>query len=192
MDENLRVALHVGEKLSALGVRWFVGGSLASSLHGVPRSTLDADIVADLRPSHVSSFVRLLGDDWYADEAAIRDALAHRTSFNVINMTSAMKVDIFIPKHRPFDGGQFSRVLPTPVSETEPVEVPLCAAEDIIAVKLEWFRLGQEISERQWGDIVGVLKTNRDNLDIALMRANAVELGVADLLIKALGEAGMG
>ena len=191
MDENLKVALSVAEKLGALEVRWFLGGSLASSMHGVPRATLDADIVADLRPRHVRPFLDSLGADWYVDEHAVREAIAGRSSFNLIHMDSAMKVDVFVPKLRRFEGGQFSRAHPTAVSDEASLMVPVCSAEDIISVKLEWFRLGLEVSERQWTDIIGVLRAKAGHLDLDLLRQNAVELRVSDLLEKAMNEAGI-
>ena len=68
MDDTLRAALAAAAELEKLGVRWFLGGSLASSIHGIPRATFDADFMADIRPQHVRPFLRALGEDWYADE----------------------------------------------------------------------------------------------------------------------------
>lgn len=189
MDESLCAALSVARILNALEVRWFLGGSLASSVHGVPRATLDANIVADLRPVHIKPLLRDLGSEWYADEGAIRAAIESRSSFNLIHLVSAMKADVFLPKLRRFDGGQFARACLTPVSEETGTEIPVCAAEDIIVAKLEWFRLGQETSERQWSDILGVMRINKGGLDIDLLRENALELGVMDLLEKVLAAA---
>ena len=151
MDDTLENALLAARALDQLGVRWFLGGSLASSLLGTPRATLDADIVADLRSSHVKPFLKALGDGWYSDEGAIRDAIADRSSFNLIHMENALKVDVFIPKLRSFDAAQFGRIKLVPVEEDSAVEAPVCAAEDIVIAKLEWYKLGGEISERQWG-----------------------------------------
>jgi hypothetical protein len=61
MDENLAVTLAIAAVLDTLEIRWFLGGSLASSVHGIPRATLDADIVADLRAPQVGSFCGLWG-----------------------------------------------------------------------------------------------------------------------------------
>lgn len=189
MDESLSVALSVARILDALEVRWFLGGSLASSVHGVPRATLDADIVADLTPAHVKPLLRSLGNEWYMDEGAIRAAMESRSSFNLIHLGSAMKVDVFLPKLRRFDGGQFARASRTPITEEAGAEIPVCAAEDIIVAKLEWFRIGQETSERQWSDIVGVMRINKGGLNLELLRESSRELGVMDLLEKALAEA---
>lgn len=106
MDESLLVTLRIAEVLDDLKVRWFLGGSLASSIHGIPRATLDADVVADLRAPLVSAFLRALGKDWYMEEQSVRDAIRNRSCFNLIHLGSAMKVDIFVPKLRRFEGGQ--------------------------------------------------------------------------------------
>lgn len=186
MDDTLRVALAAAAVLDELGVRWFLGGSLASSVHGIPRATFDADILADLRPHHVRPLIAKLGSDWYADETAIRDAVSNRASFNLIHFATAMKVDVFLPKVRRFDDGEFGRSQRMPVAEGSSVEAPVCCAEDIAVAKLEWFRLGGEVSEKQWNDVLGVLRLNRGKLDLKLLQASAEEVGVSDLLRKAL------
>jgi hypothetical protein len=191
MDDSLTAALAAAKMLDELEVRWFLGGSLASSVHGIPRATFDADIMADLKPSHVRPLLKLLGEDWYADELAIREALANRSSFNLIHLATAMKVDVFLPKLRRFDGGEFLRSKRMPVEPDGSAEASVCCAEDICIAKLEWYREGGEISERQWGDVVGVLSLNRDKLDLDLLRQSAEEIGVTDLLQRALSEAGV-
>ncbi len=185
MDDTLRAALAAAAELEKLGVRWFLGGSLASSIHGIPRATFDADIMADLRPQHVRPFLRALGEAWYADEGAIQDAIRDRSSFNLIHLDTAMKVDVFVPKLRRFDGGEFARSQSIKLEGSD-FEARICCAEDIVIAKMEWYRLGGEDSERQWGDILGVLKLNAGKLDMELLRSSAAELGVADLLEKAL------
>ena len=191
MDDTLKAALEASAILDELEVRWFLGGSLASSVHGIPRATFDADIMADLRPQHVRPLLKRLGDDWYADEGAIMQALQNRSSFNLIHLATAMKVDVFLPKLRRFDGGEFARSKRMPVAEGSSVEASVCCAEDIVVAKLEWYRLGGEDSQRQWADVLGVLRLNEGRLDLDLLHSSAEEVGVSDLLEKALHEATM-
>lgn len=160
MDENLAVPLEIAGILDALKVRWFLGGSLASSVHGIPRATLDADIAADLRAPLVRPLLQALGEAWYVEEEAVRQAIVDRSSFKLIHFGTAMKIDVFVPKLRQFDGGQFGRAKRTPVTEGSAIEIPVCSAEDIVLAKLEWYRAGGELSERQWGDVIGVLRVN--------------------------------
>lgn len=189
MDDTLRAALVAAAELERLGVRWFLGGSLASSIHGVPRATFDADLMADLRPRHVRPLLGGLGEEWYADETAIREAIERCSSFNLIHLDTAMKVDVYIPRPRAFDSGEFTRSRIINLGDDAPVAARVCCAEDIVCAKLEWYRLGGEDSERQWGDILGVLRLSGATLDQELLRGNAGELGVSDLLERAQREA---
>ena len=188
MDDTLKAALAAASILDEMGVRWFLGGSLASSVHGIPRDTFDADIMADLGPQHVKPFLKRLGDAWYADEGAIMQAMQARSSFNLIHFATAMKVDVFLPKLRRFDGGEFARSRKMLVAEGSDVEASVCCAEDIVIAKLEWYRLGGEDSQRQWSDVLGVLRLNDGKLDLELLRTSAEEVGVVELLKKAIEE----
>lgn len=189
--EPLAVTLLVIDVLEALGVTYVVGGSLASALYGVSRSTLDADIVAELRAEHAERLEQMLGDDFYLDVRTIRDAIHHRASFNVIHLKTMFKVDVFLPKDRVFDRTELERRT-RQVIGTEPERaVYFASAEDIVLSKLEWFRLGQGISDRQWQDVLGVIRVQGDRLDLAYLRRSAVALGIVGELERALEETGL-
>lgn len=184
--EFLRGALRVADTLDSLGVSYAIGGSLATILHGIPRTTIDADLVADLLPEHISPFVRTLRDEFHVDPLAIVDAMQHRSSFNLIHRTSMFKVDIFLPKERAFDRMQLERRSREILLDEPERTAWVTSAEDIILAKLEWFRLGGEVSERQWRDVLGVLKTQGAAIDKAYLRHWAGEIGVLDLLERAI------
>lgn len=189
-DPDLLVAL--GPVLRALGdlsVRHFVGGSIASSAHGVARASVDADVVAELAAEHVGPLVAALRDTYYVPEERIRDAVARRASFNVIHLESMLKVDVFVSRDRPFDRRAFDRSRPASVGEPGGATLPVSSAEDVVLAKLEWYRRGGEVSERQWTDVMGVLQVAGSALDVRYLRRSAVELGVGDLLHRALEEA---
>ena len=177
------------EALRRLGVRHFVGGSIASSSYGVPRASIDADVVAELGPAHAPRFVAALRGSYYVSEERVRDAIARRASFNVIHFETMVKVDVFVSKDRPFDRRAFERA--RPATAEEGITLPVSSAEDTVLAKLEWYRRGGEASERQWTDVTGVLRAV-GALDDAYLRQGAAELGVADLLDRALEEVGRG
>jgi len=187
--ESIRVMLLVTDTLEKLGVPYAVGGSLSSSVHGVMRSTLDVDIVADLHFEHVQPLVAALSPAFYADDEMMRDAIAHHSSFNLIHYETAFKVDIFIPKDRAFDRLQLERRIASIVADEPQQSVYVTSPEDIILSKLEWYRMGGEVSDRQWRDVLGVAKTKSGQLDLAYLRRWAKELAVEDLLERALAEA---
>lgn len=174
------------EALRALGVRHYVGGSVASSAHGLPRASVDVDVVAELEPQHVAPLVAALSAAYYVSDARVRDAVARRRSFNAIHLSTMMKVDVFVSRDRPFDRRAFERSRPAPAEEA--AGIPVSSAEDTVLAKLDWYRRGGEASERQWSDVVGVLRAG-SALDEGYLRQGAAELGVSDLLDRSLEEA---
>jgi len=188
--ETSQITLLVTQTLEQLDIRYAVGGSLASSLHGVMRSTLDVDIVADMRLEHIQPLVAALSKDFYADDEMMRSAIEHQSSFNLIHYETAFKVDIFIRKSRAFDQMQLERRRSSVIATDPEQSVYITSPEDTILAKLEWFRMGGEVSDRQWRDILGVLKTREGALDMDYLRKWAGELKVTDLFERALKETG--
>ena len=187
-SEVLQVTLLVTNLLDDLGIPYVIGGSMASIIHGMLRTTMDVDIVADIHPEKVSSFASKLQDAFYVDEQMIQQAIQRQSSFNLIHLNTMFKVDIFIPKARPFDNQQLSRRVAEKISPDSDVQIWVLSPEDIVLAKLDWFRIGGEISERQWRDILGVLKTQQNSLDIAYLKQWAQSLSVGDLMDRALDE----
>jgi len=188
-DENIRSIKDVIRVLDDLNIRYAIGGSWASSLHGRPRHTDDADIAVE----PFSGKERLLAgrfpkEDWYVDLGMIQDALARRASFNILDLRTSFKIDIFIRKDRPYDHEFLSRRVRSKVLGPDEEEFGVIAAEDSVLLKLEWFRLGGETSDRQWNDVLAVLRTQGDQLDTAYLERWAAEIGVADLLVRARTE----
>lgn len=183
------VTLLVTDTLETLGIAYLIGGSWASITHGVMRTTMDADLVADIQPVQISLFVDALKEEFYVDDLSILDAIQYRSSFNLIHLDTMFKVDVFLPKWRPFDKAQFER-RGIEIIATEPDRVAwVASAEDTILTKLEWFRMGGEVSERQWRDVLGVLKIQDERIDRDYLRQWASHLNVSDLLEQALVEA---
>ncbi len=183
------VLLLVTQALESLGVRYYIGGSLASIAYGEIRLTHDADVIADLQPDHAQTLVNMLGKDFYIDEEMILEAIEHKRSFNLIHYQSIYKVDVFIPAGRPFDQNQLDRRVDKTLSDRPVQRAYVASPEDTVLAKLEWYEMGHRVSERQWRDALGVLAVQAGRLDLAYLRRWAAELKLSDLLERALVEA---
>lgn len=189
MDEILDITLLVAGTFERLGIPYLVGGSLASSLHGIPRATLDADVVAGIEPTHVAHLVGAFGEAFYLDEGAIREAVKQRASFNLIHLETLFKVDVFVAKDDPASLEQMRRRQTFVIRRAPRRELVVASPEDVVAHKLYWFKLGDEVAERQWADAVGVPKVAGESLDLAYLWRIAELRGVEGLLRRALEEA---
>jgi hypothetical protein len=176
MTDPLALALsQLTPVLEALGIRYAVVGSLASSAHGVYRATADGDLLALLAPGQAVRLAKALGCSWYADVEIIERAVRDRRSFNVIHIPTAQKIDIF-PATSDFHTTQIERVTMIPVFPVDGAMLfPVASPEDVLLAKL------------QWNDITGLLATNQD-LDFEYVNSWATRLRVEDLLAKALAD----
>jgi len=188
MLDPLLITARVTSILESMQIRYFIGGSIASTLYGMVRTTQDSDIVANLRQEHVSTFCSELGREFYIDKEMIAQAIVQNSSFNIIHRESFFKVDIIIPKAEPFVEQQMTRAIRQTLSIDPPVVAQVATAEDTLLAKLSWYRLGGEVSERQWRDVLGILEVQADLLDLDYMHRWAQELKVSELLERALAD----
>jgi hypothetical protein len=189
ITEPIAITLRVIQELDKLNVPYLIGGSLASALYGEPRATIDADLVADLKLEHAAPLVRALTGEFYIAQDVVLDAIRTQRSFNVIHLATSFKVDIFVRKKRAFDDAQFARRTRQIVATDPERTAYIASAEDTILAKLEWYNIGGSISERQWRDILAMLKTQSGALDQSYLRQMASQLQVIDLLERAIKEA---
>lgn len=182
------VLLKVVGAFDSLGIPYAVGGSMASSLHGFARATLDVDILALIKPEQAAALADQLEDEFYADKVTIVDAVRTGRSFNVIHLKSVYKVDIFVARDSGFEGAQLERRQQKVVKSDPPQTAFFASAEDTILAKLVWYRKGDEVSEQQWRDVRGIVKARFGTLDLEYLQRWASELRVTDLLNRALAQ----
>jgi hypothetical protein len=186
----LDVALQVADALDRCQLRYLVGGSLASSTAGEPRSTLDIDIVVSIAESDVDCLLRALGAEFYADADAFGCAVQHRSSVNIIHQPSAIKVDLFVAGGTPLDDEQLNRRRLLQVKADPARYLYFHTPEDILLQKLRWYRSGGEQSDRQWRDALGIIVVQAGSLDVGYLRRQAEVIEVVDLLDRAFAAVG--
>jgi len=191
LAEPVHITQLVTDALERLGIPYLVGGSLASSLHGTPRATQDADLVVDLKPGQVTQFVKELGPAFHVDADMIREAIRDGSSFNVIHLATMFKVDLFLLKNDPLSHTEMARRERYQISDNPHQAFYVASAEDTILRKLQWFQIGGGVSDRQWNDVIGVCHVQKGRLDLAYLKKGAQQLSVSDLLIRAFQEAGI-
>ena len=169
--ERLCTALEQAE------IPFMLAGSFASTVHGVPRTTQDIDVVIDPTPASLEVLAGLFSDaEWYFDRDVARDALRRRSQFNVIDLRTAWKIDFIMRKDRPFSEAEFARRTPALVLG---LSIPTATAEDTVVAKLEWAKLAGG-SERQLRDIRGVLEVRGAALDKDYVQRWVVQLGLEE------------
>jgi hypothetical protein len=175
--------------LDRFEIKYFIGGSVASSLYGIPRFTMDVDVIAEIEPAQIEDFAAALKSEFYADPETMREAVARGRSFNLIHSGSSHKFDIFPARPDPYTQAQFRR---REFNETrslgEPIECAIASAEDTVLSKLRWYRDCGEGSSRQWDDLRGIIGVSGAKLDLDYLNEWAPRLNVSDLLDRLLNE----
>ena len=172
----------VSKAFNNLGIRFYIGGSVASSFHGAARSTLDVDLVAEMTEETIPGFLNHFGEDFYVSPSAIKEAVQNKSSFNLIHLPTSFKVDVFVSRQRAFDNSVMDRAVTQNLGNKTSLKVPIATAEDAILCKLEWYRKTNETSERQWDDVTRLMKLLGDSADISYLKKSAAGIGVDDLL----------
>jgi hypothetical protein len=171
--------------LDAAAVPYMLTGSLASSLHGTPRSTQDIDIVIAPDEAGLERLLASFPDDrYYVSRDSARSAFRHSSLFNVIDLESGWKVDFIFRKPREFSHIEFGRRIPTNVKG---VAISVATPEDVILAKLEWAK--RSGSERQIEDAAGILRTQAGALDSAYLERWVETLELRDVWAAAVARA---
>jgi hypothetical protein len=176
--------------LERLGISYAIGGSMASSIYGMVRFTQDADITVVPFENQADQLYQLLRHRYYISKAAMNAALMQRGSFNVIHLESAFKIDLFICKDTAFEKQLILRRKLLRFSDSVDKNFAVVSPEDIVLLKLRWYRDGGQTSQRQWQDVLEILAVQKKNLDFEYLNRWAAVLGINELLQKAVNSIG--
>ena len=182
------LVVRMAATFDALRLPYALGGSMASSLVGEPRSTMDVDMAVRLDVASGEELLDRVSASFYVPMEAARTAIRARTSFNLVDTTSALKVDIFVLGDGLLDRMQLERRVLVEIPGA-PAGIWITSAEDQVLRKLDWFRQGGVVSDRQWRDVVGILRVCRDDVDRTYLEASAGSLDLVGELDEALRQA---
>lgn len=194
IQEPIELARHIADILEPLDIPYAVGGSVASSLLGKSRATQDLDLIIDISPDKAQQLLAAMQGEFYISESAISEAIASdnpSNSFNVIYLPSMEKADIFVLQDDPFSRSTMDRRQLYATADDPAKSIYIYSPEDIILQKLKWFRMNRRESEKQWRDVLGVMKIQGDTLDFEYLWRWAEPLDASTTIEQALIESGL-
>lgn len=191
LEDPIWLVHQLASILNFLNIPYYVSGSVASSLQGEVRFTEDLDIAIEIDPKQVQLLIDVLIQDFYISDVAVYEAIEGVTnSFNVIHLETTEKADIFISRKTDFDLNKMSRRR-LYISDEPAQAFYVCSPEDTILQKLIWLEMADFQSQKQWRDILGVLKLQREKLDWSYLSLWSQNLGIKESLLKAMSESGL-
>jgi hypothetical protein len=175
--------------LDELGVPYALGGSMASSLLGEPRSTVDVDLAVQLDATTGEVLLERVSAGFYVPVDSAREAIRAHSSFNLVDTQNALKVDLFVVGDGLLDRMQIQRRVRIVVPGS-PEGIWVTSPEDQVLRKLDWFRQSDSMSDRQWRDVVGILRVHGAELDDEYLSESALALDLSAELDEARRQAG--
>jgi hypothetical protein len=192
----LAVILLVGRTLEDLHVPYYLGGSIASSLHGMQQLAQDIDLIVDLDEQALPPLLAALGQHYLFNEDESRKAVRAGTSFPLIHLDSLMKIDVVLPKHEAFDTFMRQLVRCHAVDERYP-PIQVASATEMLLFKVQRYQRDEQArtdgmqDDAEWNDILGMLKVQGPDLNLPLLEEWAGSLGITDTWQRALVDAGL-
>jgi hypothetical protein len=174
---ELKTLQKVTERLERAGIPYMLTGSMALNFYGHPRATNDFDIVIEIQGGDVDRLVNLFQGDFYISRDAVRQAVAQKGPFNIIDNETVFKVDLIVRKTGPYPTEQFKRKT---LKELAGFKTYVISPEDLILAKLDWSR--ESLSEMQERDVRNLLNLLKKELDYDYMEKWSTVLGIMERL----------
>lgn len=185
---ELVVLTKLTDFFDSLEIDYAIGGSMASSIYGTVRFTQDADITISVSEVLADRLYEGLKADFYISKKAMHHALTSCGCFNIVHFRTAFKIDMFIQGKDEFDKQLLLRARKIKISDSIDKEFVFISPEDIILLKLKWYRESERVSERQWSDVLGILAVQEGKLDIDYLKNWSEKLDLAELFNRSVSE----
>lgn len=187
-QDSLTLTQRLHQRFEQIGIAYYLGGGLAAAIWGEPRVTQDADIIFQFQPEQLNLLVAALeADGFYCPPGGVEEVrLGVGKTISITHTQTVDNADLIVMSSEPFEQSQMSRRI-----RIDDLGAPfwVCTAEDIILQKLLWSRRSR--SEKQWRQVLGVLKAQSDCLDYGYLSEWADRLEQTDRLTQAFLEAGL-
>jgi hypothetical protein len=174
-----------------LGVRYILSGGVAAIVYGEPRSTLDVDFAVHMDAEQARRLLALAGDEFIVSPDSAMEAARGSSMFTMIHTASFMKVDVHVVPRSGIHKEEIERGRWQRLGPDHPDDVRIVTPEDLVLQKLRWYLEAGGVSDKQWRDVIGILKMRGHSLDFDYVRKWAPVLGVSEQLDRALAAAGI-
>lgn len=178
MSDELDILKSVAQALEKEKIPYMITGSIAANFYTEPRMTRDIDIVIEIDLKDIGKIFNAFKDSYYIDEGAIKGAIEHQSSFNIIHNEKLVKVDFLIKKYSDFDKEEFDRRI---FVDLAGINLSIITPEDLIISKLYWAK--DSYSETQLKDISNIIK-KVENLDYNYLDDWINKLGLEQIFSK--------
>lgn len=176
---QLDILLEVAKKLNELGIAYMLTGAYAVSFYGKPRTTHDIDLKVEINNSDIKKIYNAFKSSFYVSEEMIENAIKWQSMFNLIDNETQTKVDFWIVKETDFDKERFKRRI---LAKIHDVDIYVSSAEDIIIIKLMWFK--DSNTQKHFDDALGIVEVQQNRLDLEYLKKWSNKLSLNSLLKK--------
>lgn len=172
-------------------IPYYITGGVAAIIYGEPRTTRDLDIVINLPRSQIARLaVALEAAGFYCPPGAIEDiAVGRGQTVSVTHMAMILNADLVLNADTAFDRSKMARRQLESLGGTDDQRYWVASPEDVVLAKLLWGRRSQ--SEKQWRDVLGILKIQGQALSFDYLFQWAETLALTEALSRAIAEAGL-
>jgi hypothetical protein len=186
----VEVTLLVARELERLEIPHLVGGSFASVIHGEPRLIRDVDFEVLMKAEHVDRLAVALERSFCVDREILRSAVRRGERFGVLHLECGFEVDVHVMEPSPFERSELNRARPHRLRREPEAFARVASSEDVVLRKLRGYCSREGLLDQQWRDVLGVIKTVRERMDVAYLRYWARRIEVSEALERALVQSG--
>ncbi|MEQ9669835.1 hypothetical protein [Coleofasciculus sp. G2-EDA-02] len=184
IQDSAQLAVKLHPIFTALSIPYYITGGIAAIAYGEPRTTQDLDLVIGISPTDIDRLTDALSECSFSVPSVVK--LGRMKILQITDMESISRADLLITGTEEFDRLKFDR---RRVIEFEDTRLYFASPEDVILSKLRWRKSSG--SEKQWRDVLGVLKVQGEQLDFDYLWEWAENLGLTLDLDRAFTEAGL-